>query len=82
MASSQSMSGLDADTPLPPPIQRVMDPGKASKYMLHLEQKSWKDIVIYQSNGSPRLLRSVRGGHDEFGGIRHGRPTGPIHFFH
>lgn len=37
MASSQSMSGLDADTPLPPPIQRVMDPGKASKYMLHLD---------------------------------------------
>ncbi|XP_016127705.1 Golgi reassembly-stacking protein 1-like [Sinocyclocheilus grahami] len=27
MASSQSMSGLDLDTPLPPPIQRVMDPG-------------------------------------------------------
>uniref|UniRef100_A0A8C2L2V9 Golgi reassembly stacking protein 1a n=1 Tax=Cyprinus carpio TaxID=7962 RepID=A0A8C2L2V9_CYPCA len=27
MASSQSMGGLDLDTPLPPPIQRVMDPG-------------------------------------------------------
>ncbi|XP_067219749.1 Golgi reassembly-stacking protein 1a [Chanodichthys erythropterus] len=27
MASGQSMSGLDLETPLPPPIQRVMDPG-------------------------------------------------------
>ncbi|XP_016341609.1 Golgi reassembly-stacking protein 1-like isoform X2 [Sinocyclocheilus anshuiensis] len=27
MVSSQSMSGLDLDTALPPPIQRVMDPG-------------------------------------------------------
>lgn len=37
MASGQSMSGLDLETPLPPPIQRVMDPGKASKYVLHLD---------------------------------------------
>ncbi|KAG1969527.1 Golgi reassembly-stacking protein [Pimephales promelas] len=27
MGSGQSMSGLDLETPLPPPIQRVMDPG-------------------------------------------------------
>lgn len=29
-ASGQSVSGLDLNPPLPPPIQRVMDPGKAS----------------------------------------------------
>lgn len=45
-------------------------------------QESWQDTVMHQSNGFSRLLGSLRNGHDEFWSFRHGRSTGPLHFFH
>uniref|UniRef100_A0A672SN05 Golgi reassembly-stacking protein 1-like n=1 Tax=Sinocyclocheilus grahami TaxID=75366 RepID=A0A672SN05_SINGR len=45
MASSQSMSGFDLDTPLPPPIQRVMDPGFSDQSEVAMMNSEMSDIA-------------------------------------
>ncbi|XP_059419728.1 Golgi reassembly-stacking protein 1-like [Carassius carassius] len=45
MASSQSMSGFDLDTPLPPPIQRVMDPGFLDQSEVAMMNSEVSDIA-------------------------------------
>ncbi|XP_052471716.1 Golgi reassembly-stacking protein 1 [Carassius gibelio] len=45
MASSQSMSGFDIDTPLPPPIQRVMDPGFLDQSEVAMMNSEVSDIA-------------------------------------
>ncbi|XP_073705142.1 Golgi reassembly-stacking protein 1a [Garra rufa] len=45
MASGQSMSGLDLETPLPPPIQRVMDPGFSDHSEVAMMNSEVSDIA-------------------------------------
>lgn len=45
MASGQSMSGLDPETPLPPPIQRVMDPGFSDPSEVAMMNSEVSDIA-------------------------------------
>ncbi|KAI2667539.1 Golgi reassembly-stacking protein 1 [Labeo rohita] len=45
MASTQSMSGLDLDAPLPPPIQRVMDPGFLDQSEVAMMNSEVSDIA-------------------------------------
>ncbi|XP_018974393.1 Golgi reassembly-stacking protein 1-like [Cyprinus carpio] len=45
MASSQSMSGFDLDTPLPPPLQRVMDPGFSDQSEVAMMNSEVSDIA-------------------------------------
>lgn len=45
MASGQSLSGMDLETPLPPPIQRVMDPGFSDHSEVALMNSEVSDIA-------------------------------------
>ncbi|KAK2901032.1 hypothetical protein Q8A67_009147 [Cirrhinus molitorella] len=45
LMASQSMSGLDLDTPLPPPIQRVMDPGFSDHSEVAMMNSEVSDIA-------------------------------------
>ncbi|XP_051557035.1 Golgi reassembly-stacking protein 1-like isoform X2 [Myxocyprinus asiaticus] len=44
-ASRQAVSGLDLDTPLPPPIQRVMDPGFSDQSEVAMMNSEMSDMA-------------------------------------